>query len=84
MVLEHNFKVRTCKSTRPDLNKKSNQKGMQQCECQQIFLCVLKEADAFDMSLWKPHAIDPKEWANIVKHLKTLGLGTLMNKAVGS
>jgi len=39
-VLEHNFKVKIYKSTGPDLNKKSNQKGMQQCECHQIFVCV--------------------------------------------
>jgi len=39
-LLEHNIEVRICNSTGSDLKKKSNQKGMQQCECQQFFICV--------------------------------------------
>jgi len=47
--------------------------------------CALKEANAFDMSLWKLQAIFSKEWANTVKQLTTLlGVGTSRNKPVCS
>jgi len=45
---------------------------------------VLKEANAFDMSLGKMQVNNPKEWADTLKQLKTPGMGTLMNKVVGS
>jgi len=66
--------------------------GLQKCSMQELdsaprSMCVLlalKEADAFDMSLWKLQAIDSREWTNTVQQSKTLGLGTLMNAPVGS